>query len=403
MRNIFDTPEKKADIAIVGLGPAGLATCIEAARHGMSIVAFTNRRVYSRGQRIKPSLFTLTFLDALDLDDADDRLFFDKFDSDKSIQTKDIESYLHRKLAPFSHLITLVDINEQNPITTIQTTPRGQDTHLSLLDGTRYYFTNLVGADGIKRTTSSLVRKGLHIPVDYKDCNLQDRHLYHASVQLCVNQHQEASDIPPKSQAELGWDNHVYTDPEPMSLILPNLIGTESIPTKFSYTGEIPKDIYDKTGDEQEALLKLWAITAILKEYNHPSLATQLDFRKSAKKEHDKQKIQAVPFKLHQTMCTQSLFKLPHGGHYAPIGDARRTPYYKLSHGINDAILTGVSFVRSIKDEQVFDESAYLAVIDTIDQAIDAGYGYDDRIYETQSGSDWTDTETISSKESMSL
>ncbi len=370
MRGHYAQQDDHTDLTIVGLGPAGLSACIEAAKLGLHVRVLTKKQDYARGQRFKLYPHTMTFLDSLEdsLDPRDAR-FFQKMVEDDSIQTKDLEKFLRRKLDRYSNLVTIIELTDDNPITTIQHDSNDHITYLSLGDGTRYAVTHLLGADGTKRNISRLVREGLGIPISYNNCATQDRYPYHAAVQLFKDPTKQPLEYPLHSEAEQGWDPLPLDEPEPLSFILANRMGFDENPTKFSYTGEIPKLIFEATGAEQLELLKTWAVVQIAKQYKEPGLANQLAFRPSKKFEHSKDKIKATAFEMHLTVCNQAVFSLPNG-YYAPIGDARRSPNYKLAHGLHDAIVEGVEFVRCLYGRR-FDISRYEALITHIDESLD--------------------------------
>ena len=79
----------------------------------------------------------------------------------------------------------------------------------------------------------------------------------------------------------------------------------------------------------------------------------------------------ATTFQVSLVKSNQALYPLPHGV-YAPVGDARRTPNYKLGHGLNDALQCGVEFARCIRrDGGLFDQERYQALVDKVDQNFD--------------------------------
>jgi|GEM_PF-3783393 len=148
-------------LTVIGLGPGGLSATIEAAKLGLRVVAFTKKQDYVRGQRFKLAPNTLGFLDSLEnTSDPLDASFFDKMVEDNSIQVKDLEQFLRRKLEDFRDLVTIIELDDTNPITAIQHDSSQNANYLSLADGTRHYFTHLIGSEGAKRTVANLVKTG---------------------------------------------------------------------------------------------------------------------------------------------------------------------------------------------------------------------------------------------------
>lgn len=390
-------------LTIVGLGPGGLSAAIEAAKLGFRVEAFTKPR-YSRGQRFKVYASTMGFLESLeDPNDPQDMLFFEKMIDDDSIQIKDLEKFLYRKLALYSDLVHIITLDDSNPITEILYDTSQQANYLRLLDGTKYYFTHLIGAEGIKRTVARLVKEGLNVPIDYQDCT-QDPHPYHASVQLFANKNKSCSS-PLKSETELGWPTDGRA---PTALILTNHPDKE--PNKFSYTGEIPQLIFTAPEHVQTELLKNWAILQITKEYPNFSLLQHLDFRTSRKDTQGKNKLKALTFRMNLSVCRQAAFQI-HNGYYAPIGDARRTPDYKIGHGLHDAIAMGIEFARCICKDNTFAVTRYESFIARIDTALAHGYAYFSPHYTEDPRSnlndiasiDTTDSETSSLDASLTI
>ena len=61
--NKFADQDSAADVAIVGLGPGGLAAALAAAAAGKNVVAFSDRSEYVRGQRLVLTPSTIAFLE----------------------------------------------------------------------------------------------------------------------------------------------------------------------------------------------------------------------------------------------------------------------------------------------------------------------------------------------------
>ncbi len=380
-------------LTVIGLGPDGLSATIEAAKLGLRVVAFTKKQDYVRGQRFKLAPNTMGFLDSLEnTSDPLDASFFDKMVEDNSIQVKDLEQFLRRKLEDFRDLVTIIELDDTNPITAIQHDSSQNANYLSLADGTRHYFTHLIGSEGAKRTVANLVKTGLEVPIEYQNCT-QERHPYHASVQLFANKHKRTV-TPLQSEADLGWPEHLG---EPTSFVLTDHQGAVEPDTKigkFSFAGEIPESIFTAPEALRADLLKNWAILQIAKEYSEPALLQQLDFRPSQRYAKAKDKVKACAFTMHLSVCTQAAFKVQ-GGYYAPIGDARRTPNYTQAHGLHDAILAGIEFARCIRADNTFDVARYEALIAEIDAALQYSCAYFAPFYTEDPRSNCTDASSI--------
>jgi len=80
-----------------------------------------------------------------------------------------------------------------------------------------------------------------------------------------------------------------------------------------------------------------------------------------------KDSLRATSFSMSLTECQQTIVSLE-SGKFAQIGDARRTPNFYLSHGLNDAIIAGLEFSRAISRNS-FEE--YKSKIQGMDAYID--------------------------------
>ncbi|MCX7090294.1 MAG: hypothetical protein NTU48_02435 [Legionellales bacterium] len=79
MQNHHDSESTAADIAIVALGPGGLAAALYAEDSGKTVIAFTDRTEYIRGQWLSLSETTSDLLrQYTDYSDLADRMFWKK-------------------------------------------------------------------------------------------------------------------------------------------------------------------------------------------------------------------------------------------------------------------------------------------------------------------------------------
>lgn len=362
--NLFNEPDSAADVAIIGLGPGGLAAALQAARNGKAVVAFTDRREYIRGQRVVLTLETINFLiKQTDPLDAKDRELCLKFILERSIQTKDIERFLYRKLVNYPN-VKIVPIDKQTlPIKSV-----GEDdnvNYIELQNGTKYYCNNILAADGAKHGFADKMNSDLRADIQYTKSPLQERHRYHAVVQLQLKKGEKAGvirgeDIVEKMQslAQQGW-THSY---QPKKYLLPN-----AAKTKFYFAGEIPESIF-KEEDEatRAAKLKTWAAESVYRQYGITE--DQLDYRHS-RKTPAKDRLQCTVFDM-EMVCSNKILVNLKNGVFAQVGDARRTPNYNLGHGLNDAINGGVAFADAIISTG-FSTEEFTQKIHHMDEAIE--------------------------------
>jgi hypothetical protein len=369
-------PEKAA-LAVVGLGPGGLAAAIKAASTGKKVVVFTDRNDYIRPQRIKLTLETLSFLTSVLSSNitlsSDVNLIRDCLANGWIMQTKDLERILYRHIENNPNIqIVRVD----RTMTSRLVNDGEHDHHIALSDAngnTRdYHFKHLLAADGIKHQTADMVARDCNKSIRYKQTPLQLRHEYHAAIQLELAN--PSTYIPRtfidslKANARfkgLGWKRL----DQPKHYIFTNKNGN-----KFSFVGEVPECIHREADPKlKEEMLRKWAAVGIHQKFGIPE--SELIFHTS-KKHATKDKLRATTFVMDMNVCEQALISLhesPNDGVFAQVGDARRTPNYRLGHGANDAILGGLAFADAIDDNDLsFDDVKFKEAIKKMDDSVES-------------------------------
>lgn len=408
MQENTDNLESKADIAIVGMGPGGMAAAIQAASQGLSVVMFSDRGDYVRPQRLILDYNNIKLLKSFNMTKTpEDEDFLRSLDSEiGSPQAKDVERYLRRQVQYFQDQpdskITVVNLAKQH--TAIQSiSPEKQGDCVTLKNGSVYYFRYLIGADGAKHFTSDRVKEGFNLDIRYEPSVLQDRHKEHGTVSLKINKN--------KGQVHENLDTHTVEDMkrqitegrkqlkwdkpyEPMGLILFN-----EDRSKVTFSGEIPQSIFMAPPEMRRELLRQWAILAIncnmADEASMSITPEALEYRVSPNP--IKNELMATKFEVPLVQSNRALYKLSHGV-YAPIGDARRTPNYKLGHGLNHALKCGVEYVRCIGYDRSFDQNSYQEFVDSLDADIEQKMVFlqslsNDSASEASDGGDSTDSE----------
>lgn len=176
------------DLAVVGLGPGGLAAALAAARAGKKVVAFTDRKDYIRGQTIRLSDAVVEMLkEVREVGNEEDELFWKekiRKESDCAyyVQIKDLECYLRRKLELQSN-VTIVNV-KKGEIDGVERESSGVKINLS--GGVRSFCArNVIAADGARHAFAELMNKGLGVDIKYEKTKEQARHPYHCAIQLC--------------------------------------------------------------------------------------------------------------------------------------------------------------------------------------------------------------------------
>ncbi|WP_118996646.1 NAD(P)/FAD-dependent oxidoreductase [Legionella oakridgensis] len=369
MPNMYDEADSPADVAIVGLGPGGLAAAYKAAQKGLRVVAFTDRKDYIRGQRLVVSEETEKFLREIrNPADPLDQVFWDNYAKEGTLKTKDIEMYIYRKLETMEN-VTIVQATKgtEHAISAIKAGD-GAD-YVELGTGEKYHFRHLLGADGARHGVADMVRDGLGKEISYADSKEQERHPYHAVVQLKLKEgaavDEALKQVRGTKVAKLGWMETFM----PKCYVFPNKDLTE-----FYFAGEVPQSIFRASEEDRPELLKQWAGAAIKEKYGVN--IDDLEYRVTGNRAEDA--LQATVFEMRMRQSQHSLIDVQ-AGKFARIGDARRTPNYNLGHGMNDAIAGGLAFVECIgkpphADE--FDSAQFNRTMQSMDAQVERRMAY---------------------------
>ncbi len=360
-----------ADLAIVGLGPGGLIAALEAVKAKKRVVAFTNRTLYIRGQFIKLSQDARNVVERYynPLDDQD-RILESKILS-HSLQTKDLEKFFLRKLQAFGEDNLQIVETKNNPIVTVGEGETGLANYIQLEGGERFYCYNILAADGAKHAFSTLIQRQLNLDIIYQPTLEQERHRYHASLQItaCDTSNPELEDFYDQyfidgqiTQQTLNnfLDHFSWEEP-----YFPNDISIHNNKArKFYIATEIPKTIYDQPLIQRRDSLLKWAGFFLALEYGlDPAYLIYQD----SKKTPQKNSLKAVCFDLTSERCLSPVVDLCHGV-FAQIGDARRTPNYAFQHGLNDAITGAESFAKALSSSTEFNRPQFEATLYKMDE-----------------------------------
>ncbi len=366
-----------ADLAVVGLGPAGLAAALRAAESGKRVIAFTDRSHYTRQQRCmlkRPNyIYDLIDRDKLHLkdkaaqdltdDERADIKFYTRLESEKSVQIKDIENYLFRKLR-HTH-VTIIHTDHLNKISKLGSGFGCNYIELCGPPPQKYHCYHILAADGAKHLLADQVNLDLNKNISYTTRPFKPKHQYHATVQLELLK-SDSLDTQPNPSTDV---NSTYLSEEDRverqarlqqwtSDTMPSFyIFCNDSKTKFCFTGEIPKAIFDEPDTAlRKNKLKEWASTFISKRYGMP--INKLIFKDYTGRSSDKHKqakhekkamLQVSAFQIEGfRVCDQPLIDL-NSGVFSSVGDARRSSYYLLTHGIQDGVALAVEFVDAVR------------------------------------------------------
>ena len=349
-----------ADLAIVGLGPGGLAAAYHAASRGLNVLAFTDRNDYTRMQKVVLSIDVVRFLQNINNEqDIEDQRFWALYHTEQYLRISEIEKYIYRKLVklPNVHIVQLSKSSSAG----IQSITSEKETTCFHLQSEQYYFKHLIVADGAHHNISNLLSSQLNANIFYADCNEQERHPYHAIVQVKLR---PGIQIDPEKAttrggfiARLGWNQ----------TFMPKFyIFTNANKTEFSFSGEIPEHIYHAPEEQKPELLKQWAGAAIKEEYGVD--IDDLTFPKADPDQKDSFFVSL--FKIHLEKSSTALYPIP-SGQVGIIGDARRSSNYILGHGLNDAIEGGITFSDCIDpNTNQFNRLKFISKINQMEEDI---------------------------------
>lgn len=184
MTHTYDDKYSAADVAIIGLGPGGLAATLVAAASGKNVIAFSDRSEYVRGQRLVLTPETIAFLKKHNNpSNIEDQLFWQKYTSEKTAQTKDIEKYLFRKLKTYPNA-QIIQLEKPDKITAVTGAQNPPCTAIVLSNGQTYYTRNILASDGARHSFADLLNENMQTDIQYSRSPVQERHKYHGVVQL---------------------------------------------------------------------------------------------------------------------------------------------------------------------------------------------------------------------------
>lgn len=347
-------------IFIAGMGPAGLASAIEAARKGYDVIIADPRVEMIRGQRVQIDANTLRFLESLRSDDKKDTKFFDhkiSRNGEVTVELKDVQRYLAYKLALYPNIsirpgfaITRIDPHKQQ--VTIENKSLNKEEHID--------FNHFVAADGARHEVANLLNQSSDSPefkVIYDPIPepYQPRHPESGTIALTLA---PGHKIPVKpAQAikfklsdmerlkKYGWQEPFY----PKVYILHNKDNS-----KLFVSGEIPKNIYEMTDkDHQKLALVGWGKLMANMLYGYQPSDFVLIEKKSKKnpaKAQAKNKLKTTVFPLRLHAARDASLLLGQGGSFTLVGDANKNANFFFSHGVNDAILDAQHFAKNLND-----------------------------------------------------
>lgn len=134
------------------------------------MVAFTDRFVYTRKQRILISPSTLAFLESYKDISIKDASFFQTIESEKMLPIKDIENFLYGKLLQYSRVkIVKMDKKKQEKIKLVG---EEGETNFIKVGNQKYYCNNILAVDGSRHGFATQLSHDLKVDFSYKEASL---------------------------------------------------------------------------------------------------------------------------------------------------------------------------------------------------------------------------------------
>ncbi len=330
-------------IVISGLGPAGLACAIEAAKKGYPVIGIDKRRDYLRTQRVTLTTETLMYLIKLFFSYPDPRFQEKLMPENFSLQIKDLERYFLHVLKHFSQVTLL----QSNMIQSIDTTA----CKIILDNGQEIAFQHLIAADGVHHDTVN--RYNAQAPsaqqIHYQASKISflgpNKHFVST---LIVSDGEKAFDLE-KKKLDLYQTNYLHEFGYTPQDYENNIVLLDKTRRKIYIVGRLPKkitDLSDPTEQEKERLN--WAKIIACLQCN-VSLEG-LTLPQSKKHPKEKEKLNFQIFSVQGDCAKQGMVACGQDHYLCLVGDAYQPPVYILGHGVNDAIATAELLGRALQE-----------------------------------------------------
>ncbi|MBN9286748.1 MAG: hypothetical protein BGO43_02390 [Gammaproteobacteria bacterium 39-13] len=351
-------------IVIAGMGPAGLASAIELAKMGHSLVVIEPRESFSRIMEVKIDAGTFQFLlDLRDRNDPLDQEFFEKKlrrepDAQEIrciAQLKDIQTFLIRKLQHLSEKnkksqkirilrggYNITEIDPSNQILKLYDKQKGLHEEI--------YFRDFIAADGAKHSSVALLNETQpdHKKIHYNKMNYQPRQGASGTVSLHLKKgvpvRRGNYKFEPKHFArlqELGWDKPYF----PRFYTFSNNPDAKKR-LRYFISGEIPDRILQMSDQHlQREALEEWGQFLMFVRYGYHKDDLKIVAKNVERKEpererkvREKNKLVSTAFNLELYCADQSAVTLGQGGAFILAGDNYKNANFFYVHGTDDAV-----------------------------------------------------------------
>lgn len=362
--------DDKSAIVIVGMGPAGIVSAIEAAKKGNRIVLIENRDYFTRTQRVKVDIETLDYIEALNKLDPKtskkDEEFLLRNKTESTVPINELQEFLEKKLrALYPNQVEIIkgsDVKVQNinvEERLIQIESKGKVKSVK--------FSHIVGADGTRREMASKINQALGNQIGFKDLETQTRQEAHGAISL---RYKPKKGLPERDEKfSLKW-----TDMERLQALgweepyLPvcYMFHDES-KRHFYVAGEVPSKILkEKDPAKKQEMIIQWGKGILELQFGYKNVAESIEIdlsKKTDAKSQQENKLKATIFPMTLQYTDTPCLEMNVGSStpsnaFVLMGDASKNANFLLGHGANDAIRDGKKFGECLQGNQ-FDFEKY--------------------------------------------
>lgn len=362
--------DNQSAIVIVGMGPAGIVSAIEAAKKGNQVVLIENRDYFTRTQRVKVDIETLDYIEALNKLDPNtskkDEDFLIRNKTESTVPINELQEFLEKKLrALYPDKVKIIkgadvkvqDLNVEQQLIHVEVKGKVQSIK----------FSHIVGADGTRREMASKINQALGDQIGFQDLETQTRQEAHGAISL---RYKPKKGLPERDEKfSLKW-----TDMERLQALgweepyLPVCYMFHDESKKHFYVaGEIPSKILkEKDPVKKQEMMVQWGkgILALQFGYKNVEENIEVDFnKKTDAKSQQENKLKVTTFPMTLQYTDTPCLEMNAGGSapsnaFVLMGDASKNANFLLGHGANDAIRDGKKFGECLQGNQ-FDFEKY--------------------------------------------
>lgn len=334
----------KYDVVISGCGPSALATAYQAAKNNMSVLIISDRDLnFLRMQKVTLGSEVRNYLQNMissQNEIKEDILILNKFKHSLGIKIKDIERFLMQRLNELKKssnaIIDIVIYSQIESVNLMESELIYNSKNLTTnknIENT-INFTYLIGADGPNSHAAYKINERNKQTINY----LKDKrtiHQYHISANLIISK---------KDKSKLHLLDEVFF----FRVYKDHIFGltcsrsNKTLDTnqmKVSFVGELPVTIYNIKDETQRRLM---ALDYIRKRIKETLLEDELEINivpSSKKYGKSKDQLKFLFFEVNIKEAEKAFLEGKNQTCFLLVGDAYRSSYYMLGHGMNDALI----------------------------------------------------------------